>query len=85
MNFSAIGAFGGTWLFCYKLKLDDIFVLNVAAFLRVLSALIMVFGYRVWHIYLAKLVSCTLGLTGPLIRSFLSRVVAKDELGNSSI
>lgn len=81
--FTAIGAFAGTWLLCYVLKLDDLFVLSIAAFFRVLSALVMIFGYQVWHIYFAKLLSCTLGISGSIIRSFLSRIVAKDELGNA--
>lgn len=80
--FPAIGAYAGAWLLSYKLKLDDLLVLGLAAFLRVLSALVMIFGYEVWHIYFSKFLACTLGLSGPLIRSFLSRIVAKDELGN---
>lgn len=78
---NAIGAAGGTWLLCRVLQLDDLLILSIAAFFRVLSALVMIFGFRVWHIYFSKLLSCTLGISGSIIRSFLSRNVGKDELG----
>lgn len=80
--FPAITSFGGTWLLCYILKLDDLLVLSLAAFSRVMSALVMIFATQVWHIYVAQVLSSTLSISGSIIRSFLSRIVAKDELGN---
>ncbi|XP_065203637.1 probable peptidoglycan muropeptide transporter SLC46 [Planococcus citri] len=78
---NACGSYGGTWLLCSKLQLNDLLVLSIAVFPRLLSALVMVFGYQLWHIYLAITLSCTFDIPGSILRLFLSRIVGKDELG----
>ncbi|XKL67795.1 hypothetical protein PGB90_003286 [Kerria lacca] len=78
---NAVGSFGGTLLFSRILKCDDLYLLCVSAFIRIIAPFPIIFGWEIWHLYFSKLLGITTGLIGPLCRSFLSRMIPPDELG----
>lgn len=80
--FAAVATYLIPRIFSQIFRVDDLNLLSFAVFFRLLGALTVVFGYRVWHIYFSRTMNCTLGLTAALTRSYLSRNIHEDQLGN---
>lgn len=68
-------------IFTHILKVDDLYLLSFTTFIRLLGALFTAFGYKLWHFYFSRTLNTFTGITGPLLRSYLSKIIAQEQLG----
>lgn len=85
MIFSGIMAYGGNWWLNEKLKFDDLHILVIIMFFYVLSMLIYANSFEIWHIYFSNFLRSGHALFHPVMKSFLSRIVPREEIGTYGI
>ncbi|CAB3234916.1 unnamed protein product [Arctia plantaginis] len=72
---SFVGAFVGIGLLQKLIGFGDLFTSNIAYISTLADSTIRAFAISSWHMYLGAGVSLFRGLSGPLIRSFLSKIL----------
>ena len=71
----------GTWYLSKVLGLPDLQVINIVNAFRLMGALVLAFGHRIWFIYLGSILSSASGLYGAMGRVLLSKIVHAEDLG----
>ncbi|KAJ8717304.1 hypothetical protein PYW08_005703 [Mythimna loreyi] len=69
------GSFAGIGLFQKLLRRSDLVVANLGFITNIIDYFIRTFSTKTWHMYLGASVGSLRGLTAPLIRSFLTKIL----------
>ncbi|CAH2040645.1 unnamed protein product, partial [Iphiclides podalirius] len=78
---SLIGTLFSVGVFSHILKFDDAIIGVISCTSKILSGFMYAFATKTWHIYIAPLIEIFNGTSFIAMRSMVSKLVDKDELG----
>ncbi|CAG5046466.1 unnamed protein product [Parnassius apollo] len=78
---SLVGTLFSVGVFSHILKYDDAIIGVISCTSKILSGFMYAFASKTWHIYLAPLIEIFNGTSFIAVRSMVSKLVEKDELG----
>ncbi|CAK1579468.1 unnamed protein product [Parnassius mnemosyne] len=78
---SLVGTLFSVGVFSHILKYDDAIIGVISSTSKILSGFMYAFASKTWHIYIAPLIEIFNGTSFIAVRSMVSKLVEKDELG----
>ncbi|XP_013192361.1 probable peptidoglycan muropeptide transporter SLC46 [Amyelois transitella] len=78
---SLVGTLFSVGVFSHYLKFDDAIIGVISCTSKILSGFMYAFATKTWHIYIAPLIEIFNGTSFIAMRSMVSKLVDKDELG----
>ncbi|XP_053605348.1 probable peptidoglycan muropeptide transporter SLC46 [Plodia interpunctella] len=78
---SLVGTLFSVGVFSHHLKFDDAIIGVISCTSKILSGFMYAFATKTWHIYIAPLIEIFNGTSFIAMRSMVSKLVDKDELG----
>ncbi|XP_048477532.1 solute carrier family 46 member 3 [Plutella xylostella] len=78
---SLVGTLFSVGVFSHLLKFDDAIIGVISCMSKILSGFMYAFSTKTWHIYIAPLIEIFNGTSFIAMRSMVSKLVCKDELG----
>ncbi|CAH2266094.1 solute carrier family 46 member 3-like [Pararge aegeria] len=78
---SLVGTLFSVGVFSHLLKFDDAIIGVISCTSKILSGFMYAFATKTWHIYIAPLIEIFNGTSFIAMRSMVSKLVEKDELG----
>ncbi|XP_072950037.1 lysosomal proton-coupled steroid conjugate and bile acid symporter SLC46A3-like [Epargyreus clarus] len=78
---SLVGTLFSVGVFSHLLKFDDAIIGIISCMSKILSGFMYAFASKTWHIYIAPLIEIFNGTSFIAMRSMVSKLVEKDELG----
>ncbi|XP_061704889.1 probable peptidoglycan muropeptide transporter SLC46 isoform X1 [Cydia pomonella] len=78
---SLVGTLFSVGVFSHLLKFDDAIIGVISCTSKILSGFMYAFATKTWHIYIAPLIEIFSGTSFIAMRSMVSKLVEKDELG----
>ncbi|XP_050665510.1 solute carrier family 46 member 3-like isoform X2 [Leptidea sinapis] len=78
---SLVGTLFSVGVFSHVLKFDDAVIGIISSTSKILSGFMYAFATKTWHMYLAPLIEIFNGTSFIAMRSMVSKLVEKDELG----